>query len=267
MKVSEAVQLMREAGISVMDQREYVGSFRTPARQLHYSMDLNGTKVNGHLKTSWRETENGDEFVVSDPGTVTQLIERMKIWQPAATGKEFETGASPDQLSDAMQQLQDECHAASYAAGWWHHAGTGLPYIPGDVALAQDAESGAPVEVPWQRLSSAHRDMILHYWPCFIACKIALIHAEVSEGLEAHRKDLMDDKLCHRLGLETEIADAMIRQFDLAGGMSRAARLGVVTPGFHHMNLGTAVQEKRGFNLIRPDHKLTARRASGGKKY
>lgn len=52
----------------------------------------------------------------------------------------------------------------------------------------------------------------------FIAQKLALIHSEVTEGLEADRKDLMDDKITHRLGLEVELADVIIRSLDLAAG-------------------------------------------------
>lgn len=48
---------------------------------------------------------------------------------------------------------------------------------------------------------------------------LALIHSELSEGLEAHRKDLNDDKLPHRKGLEVELADALIRILDMAAGL------------------------------------------------
>src|SRR5271157_249593 len=47
--------------------------------------------------------------------------------------------------------------------------------------------------------------------------RFALIHSEISEAMESHRKDLMDDKLPHRKGVEVELADALIRIFDYAG--------------------------------------------------
>jgi len=40
---------------------------------------------------------------------------------------------------------------------------------------------------------------------------VALMHSELSEALEAHRKGLMDDKLPHRSGVEVEFADCIIR--------------------------------------------------------
>jgi hypothetical protein len=63
----------------------------------------------------------------------------------------------------------------------------------------------------------------------------------------------MDDKLPHRLGLEVELADLLIRVGDLAGALD--------------LNLGPAAREKSVFNLIRPDHKAENRVKKGGKKY
>ena len=72
----------------------------------------------------------------------------------------------------------------------------------------------------------------------FNAQMLALIHSEISEALEADRKDLMDDKLPHRKGLEVELADAAIRIFDMAGGLN--------------MDLGGAILEKLTYNKSRP---------------
>ena len=47
---------------------------------------------------------------------------------------------------------------------------------------------------------------------------IALIHSELSEGLEALRKDLDDDKVPEFKGIEAELADAVIRIMDYAEG-------------------------------------------------
>lgn len=170
--------------------------------------------------------------------------------------------AIDDPALSALQQLQKDCHQASYDAGWWHHPASGLPYIPGD-----DQRTPGGSIVRWDQLNLFVRTMVEHYWPFVLATKVALIHSETSESLEGLRKDLFDDKLPHRIAFETETADAMIRQFDIAGAMNRAATLGVVDATAHGMKLGDAIREKMGFNKTRDDHKISTRVAAGGKKF
>jgi len=81
---------------------------------------------------------------------------------------------------------------------------------------------------------------------------VALMHSELSEALEAHRKGLMDDKLQHRNGIEVEFADCIIRILDTAAAMD--------------LDVAGALIEKNRYNATRADHKLSAR-AAGGKKY
>lgn len=50
--------------------------------------------------------------------------------------------------------------------------------------------------------------------------KIALIHSELSEALEALREDKQSDKIPKFLGVEEELADAIIRIMDLAHARS-----------------------------------------------
>lgn len=86
-----------------------------------------------------------------------------------------------------------------------------------------------------------------------------LIVSEVSEAMEAARKDAMDEHLPHRKGVEVELADALIRIFDLAGHAERVFG--------HKIDLIGAFVEKLQYNRIRADHKKEARLAENGKRY
>lgn len=86
-----------------------------------------------------------------------------------------------------------------------------------------------------------------------IPTKLCLIHSEISEAMEGYRKDLMDDKLPNRKMIECELADAMIRIFDLAGKLN--------------LDIGGAVMEKSAYNMRRKDHKQEEREKDGGKKF
>jgi hypothetical protein len=121
--------------------------------------------------------------------------------------------------------LQQAAHNLAAASGWWI-----------------DAETGEDVRT-WPK----------KFFILWVGTKLALVHSEVSEGLEGHRKSLMDDHLPHRQMLEVELADAVIRCFDLAGGL-----------GF---NLGAAIAEKLHYNSRRADHKIDHRIGAGGKAY
>ena len=121
--------------------------------------------------------------------------------------------------AQAGQRLQREAHGAAKESGWWTDLKTGEPI---------DAKQVVPE-------------------------KLMLIVSEVAEGMEGHRKSKMDDHLPHREMLEVELADALIRIYDLGGAL-----------GF---DLGAATAEKMEYNRNRPDHKLKNRQAAGGKKY
>lgn len=82
---------------------------------------------------------------------------------------------------------------------------------------------------------------------------LCLIHSEISEAMEGHRKNLMDDKLPHRPMLEVELADALIRIFDAAKGL--------------HLDIGGAFIEKMRHNRTRADHSLEERSKPNGKRY
>ena len=127
-----------------------------------------------------------------------------------------------DAIPDTCEILMAVCHDASVRAGWWTNPKTNAPFTPEEVKG-------------------------------LFATKIALCHSELSEALEGDRKDLMDDHLPHRKMAEVELADALIRIFDLAGAMQ--------------FDIGSALKEKLVYNASRADHKLANRTQAGGKTY
>lgn len=131
-------------------------------------------------------------------------------------------------VANVINDLQKDIHAGNIAAGWWTDLATGTD-------LAEEARLGT------------------RFGKALVAEKLALSHSEVSEALEGHRKNLPDDKLPHRPMIEVEIADAIIRLLDLAGAL--------------HLDIGGAIQEKRAFNAVRPDHKVENRTKENGKAY
>ncbi len=82
---------------------------------------------------------------------------------------------------------------------------------------------------------------------------LMLIVSEVAEAMEGHRKNRMDDHLPQYTSLTVELGDAIIRIFDLAGGLG--------------LPLGRAVADKLAYNATRADHKLENRVKDGGKSY
>ena len=75
--------------------------------------------------------------------------------------------------------------------------------------------------------------------PIFIAKQMMMIVSEVSEAMEAVRKDMDPDQI------SDEFADIIIRTLDLYAGMVEA--------GYTKVSLDYAFEEKTKFNLTRPE--------------
>ena len=86
-----------------------------------------------------------------------------------------------------------------------------------------------------------------------VPVKLLLIHSEVSEAMEGHRKGLKDDHLPHLDMMGVELADVLIRVLDLADACG--------------YDLEAIIAEKDAYNQQRADHKPENRAKVGGKKY
>lgn len=162
-----------------------------------------------------------------------------------------------DAIANAVRVLVEQSHGAMLLAGWWTDIRTGERITPTKAVVGE---------------------------------KIALIHSELSEALEGNRKNLMDDKLTHRPGLDVELADAILRDTDLIGvlGLTEqaveailaimtlprpAVALAMVLRSIAEMateydlDLAGSTAEKARFNASRLDHKIETRRQAGGKTY
>lgn len=120
-------------------------------------------------------------------------------------------------IAGNLTSLKRVCHGVAVESGWWTDLDTG------------------------EKIERNHGELF------------ALIHSEISEAMEAHRKGKMDDHLTHRQGVEVELADTVIRILDYCGA--------------NNIDIGGALVEKLQYNVNRADHKLENRKKADGKKY
>lgn len=129
---------------------------------------------------------------------------------------------SPTFTAFFLTALADQVHANNVVAGWWT-----------DIETGEDLHGKRNVP-----------EMLM------------LSVSELAEAMEAYRKTLMDDKIKHRPGLRVEVADCMIRLFDLMGSDQNQTH-----------PFGMIFEEKRTFNRSREDHRRENRIKLGGKAF
>lgn len=120
------------------------------------------------------------------------------------------------EIANSLIGVQLYCHGLAVEGGWWTDLDTG-EHI--------DRNSGE----------------------CY-----ALMHSELSEGFEGHRKNLMDEHLPEFKNEEVELADAIIRILDYAGGKN--------------LRVAQALAAKLVYNTERVDHTIEHRKSEHGKK-
>lgn len=123
--------------------------------------------------------------------------------------------ARNESISICADFLKNICHSNAIKAGWWTDMRRANPFA----------------------FSNA----------------LMLIVSECAEAMEGDRKGIKDDHLPTRDMREVELADALIRIFDLAGAFN--------------MDIGGAMAEKLAYNQSRLDHKPENRAKAGGKAY
>ena len=121
-----------------------------------------------------------------------------------------------DKKIEAINECARDCHNAAVKGGWWHESN----------GKKKDRNVGE---------------------------LLCLIHSEISEAMEGARKGLYDSHLKNKTMMEVELADAIIRIFDLSE-----------SKGF---NIGETIYEKLEYNRSRADHKIENRMKKGGKKF
>lgn len=254
------------------------------------------TTGEGPLQSTWISTSPHVR-----PDYVTSMtIGAVGAWPtPGASGVQLVIPAG-----DEIAAFCDSVHADNVAAGWWSDPKTGkridrnvgellclskseiaeaslgvdegsmddkLPHrLMVEVELADtairiaDMGGGLGLDIggAWDDLVRFGGISDMDYGvplPANVLTSLRLLRIvrELADAMEGHRKSKNDSFLAHRGVLRPEI------EVRLAAALMRVYRLAAES----QLDLDGAIAEKRAFNKVRPDHKLEARKAAGGKKY
>lgn len=99
-------------------------------------------------------------------------------------------------MNKSLNQIASEIHQANVNKGFWESENI--------------INKLAAYNFPEEEIQAVQK--------AFKAQRLMLIVSELSEALEADRKDLQDNHLPEHKGLDVEIVDGMIRKFDFCGG-------------------------------------------------
>lgn len=148
-----------------------------------------------------------------------------------------------EEMFQALNSLCRNIHEVNVEMGWWKNT----KYIS-QIAIIEKSN------LTWdEKKELADALGISQTSDRNVGELLCLVHSEISEAMEGFRKNLMDDKLKDRKMFDVELADAVIRIFDICGK--------------YNIPLGTIIAEKVTYNTVREDHKMENRMKENGKKF
>jgi hypothetical protein len=171
-----------------------------------------------------------------DPSEEEITTEEQDATDSEALGEMMQEITQEQVVAGFINTMCADVHEANQK--WWHdlHTGERLKRDPAQLLMLTVSE-----------LAEAGEDAPQYSAVLFEVTK------SLCRAMEGVRKDKMDDKLPERKAFEVELADAVIRIFDIAAGFD--------------LDLGGAYVEKMAYNAVRKDHTAEARLQADGKRF